>query len=100
MADVASRSGSALAGKLSPGFTSKVNLFVDIAIVFILTFAATPGDVDSHDVRALFWIATAGISAWVVTAAALRHYSVLAYDRSALDDAAMISVHVAAVVTL
>ncbi len=100
MAGVVSRSGGALAGKLSPGFTSKVNLFVDIAIVFILTFAVSSGEVDNQDLRALFWIATSGIAAWVVTAAALRHYSVLAYDRSAFDDAAMISVHVAAVVTL
>jgi len=86
---------------LSPGFTSKVNLFLDLAIVFIVTFlAASDTEVDSEDVRALFWIATAGVAAWVVTAAALRHYSALAYDRSGLDDAAMISVHVLAVVTL
>jgi exopolysaccharide biosynthesis polyprenyl glycosylphosphotransferase len=98
---MSSGSGSALAGKLSPGFTSKVNLFVDIAIVFIMTFAASSNaDVGVEDVRGLFWIANAGIAAWVITAAALRHYSVLAYDRSGLDDAAMISVHVAAVVTL
>jgi exopolysaccharide biosynthesis polyprenyl glycosylphosphotransferase len=101
MADIDFRSGSVLAGKLSPGFTSKVNLFVDIAIVFILIFAASSNaEPDIHDLRALFWIATAGIGAWVIAAAALRHYSVLAYDRSAFDDVAMISVQVAAVVTL
>src|SRR4051812_3671671 len=101
MADGASGSGSVLAGKLSPGFTSKVNLFVDVAVVFIMTFVASSNpDVDLEDLRGLFWIATPGIAAWVITAAALRHYSVLAYDRGALDDTAMISVHVAAMVTL
>ncbi|MGE5047088.1 MAG: sugar transferase [Deltaproteobacteria bacterium] len=102
MADTSSGSGSVLAGRLSPGFTSKVNLFVDVALVFIMTFAASSSnaEVDLEDLRGLFWIATAGIAAWVITAAALRHYSVLAYDRSPLDDTAMISVHVAAMVTV
>src|SRR5512140_358519 len=102
MADTNSGSGSMLAGRLSPGFTSKVNLFVDVALVFIMTFAASSSnaEVDLEDLRGLFWIATAGIAAWVITAAALRHYSVLAYDRSPLDDTAMISVQVAAMVTL
>jgi exopolysaccharide biosynthesis polyprenyl glycosylphosphotransferase len=77
-----------------------VNLFVDVAIVFIMTFAASSSADDMQDLRGLFWIATAAIAAWVITAAALRHYGVLAYDRGALDDAAMISVHVAAMVTL
>ncbi|HEY6910652.1 MAG TPA: sugar transferase [Myxococcales bacterium] len=79
-----------------------MNLFVDVALVFILTFAAASSnaDADLEDMRGLFWIATAGMAAWVITAAALRHYSVLAYDRAALDDAAMISVHVAAMVTV
>src|SRR4051812_3525140 len=102
MAEKRSSSGRGPVARLSPGFTSKANLLVDVAVVFIATFAASSSSVDIavQELRGLFWIATAAIAAWVITAAALRHYTVLAYDRSALDDLAMISVQVAAMVTL
>ena len=78
-----------------------MNLVADLAILFIATFAAADQyDLVSADLRHLFWIAMAGAASWVISAVALRHYSVSSYDRSMLDDTAMVTVHVAAVVTV
>ena len=85
----------------TPGFASRMNLFADLAIVFVATLAAAnPADIDSADRPHLFWIASAAVVTWVVTAAALRHYHTLAYDRGLLEDVAMITIQVAAVITV
>jgi exopolysaccharide biosynthesis polyprenyl glycosylphosphotransferase len=86
---------------LSPGFASRMNLFADLAIVFIATLAAAnPATLAPADTNHLFWSATAAVTTWVMTAAALRHYHALAYDRSALDDVAMTTILAAAVITV
>src|SRR5229473_3051856 len=48
----------------------------------------------------LLWRAIALVSVWIVTAAALRHYASFAYERSLLDETAMITVLAASMVTL
>src|SRR5581483_11145205 len=84
----------------TPGFASRANLFADLAIVFVATIAAaTPAGIGPERVH-LFWVASAAVVAWVVTAAALRHYHPLAYDRGLLDDVAMITIQSAAVITV
>ena len=86
---------------LSPGFASRMNLLADVAILCVAVFAAAERpDLVAHDLRHLFWIAMAGVATWVIATVALRHYSVSSYDRSLLDDCAMVTVHVAAVITV
>src|SRR4051812_35019063 len=86
---------------LSPGFASRMNLFADLAIVFIATLAAAnQPEPAGADLRNLFWIATPAGTTWLMTAAALRHYNVLADDRGLLDDVAMVTIRAAGVVTV
>ncbi len=79
-----------------------MNLFTDFAILCIATLASATqrSELTTADLHGLFWISMAVVSTWVVTAAALRHYSANAYDRAALDDVALISIQAAAVVTV
>src|SRR5947209_9198304 len=89
--------------RLSPGFTSRVNLVTDLVLVMGATFAAHAwvwGLPLGSAKNTLLWTGMALVSVWVVTAAAVRHYASFAYQRSLLDDAAMISTQVAAMVTL
>ena len=101
MLAVETRSSTASPLRVSPGVTSRLNLAADVTIVFAATFTACgPWRFGAADLRTAFWIATAAVSTWVVTAAALRYYSGAAYQRSPLDDLAMTTVQVAAVSTV
>jgi len=87
--------------RFSAGFTSRANLAVDISIVAGAVFAACAVNGTSVDeVRHLGWVAASMVSVWVVTSAALRHYASFAYERSVLDDVAMITTQSAAVITV
>ncbi len=89
--------------RFSPGFTSRLNLATDLILVMGATFAAYAWDAGNAANTAqltLFWTGAALVSVWVVAAAALRHYASFAYERSVLDEAAMISTQVAAMVTV
>ncbi len=79
-----------------------MNLFTDFAILCVATLASATqrSELTTADLHGLFWISMAVVSTWVVTAAALRHYSANAYDRAPLDDVALISIQAAAVVTV
>ena len=87
--------------RFSAGFTSRVNLAVDLALVAGAVFAAASlKGIGLAEARGLPWVAGALISVWVVTGAALRHYASFAYQRGVLDDVAMISTQSAAVLTV
>ena len=87
---------------LAPGFTSRLNFAVDLLVLIAAVFIP----VRWHDtllpaeLRQLAWVTAALVSAWIITAASLRHYSCLAYERELLDEAAMITTMVFAVVTV
>jgi exopolysaccharide biosynthesis polyprenyl glycosylphosphotransferase len=90
-------------GRLKPGLVSSANLATDLAIVLAATFGAHlwkwPGPLG--DARTtLFWAGITLVSVWVITAAALRQYASFAYDRSLLDEAAMLTIQAAAMVTV
>jgi exopolysaccharide biosynthesis polyprenyl glycosylphosphotransferase len=89
--------------RLTPGFTARVNLAADLLVVMGATFAAHAwvwGLPLGSAKTTLFWTGMALVSAWVITAAAVRHYASFAYERSVLDDAAMITTQVAAMITV
>jgi exopolysaccharide biosynthesis polyprenyl glycosylphosphotransferase len=77
-------------------------LFTDLAVLGIAIVAAAAHRTTLHpaDWVGLFWISMAVVSTWVVTAAALRHYSAHSYDRAAADDLALIGVQSAALITV
>jgi exopolysaccharide biosynthesis polyprenyl glycosylphosphotransferase len=79
-----------------------VNLFTDLAFLGIATVAAAghPSRLHPADWASLFWVSMTVTSIWVVTAAALRHYSAHSYDRAAPDDMALIGVQAAALITV
>src|SRR6185436_8231486 len=79
--------------RLAPGFTSRVNLATDLAIIVLCVLFAdglTRETLAPANLRPMLWFAAAMASTWVVTSAALRHYASFAYDRSLLDEVAMI----------
>jgi len=51
-------------------------------------------------VHSIIWVGAALVSTWVVAAASLRHYAHFAYDRSLLDEAAMIATQTSAAITV
>jgi exopolysaccharide biosynthesis polyprenyl glycosylphosphotransferase len=78
--------------RLAPGFTSRVNLVFDVGLIAASVFTAywlQAGEI-ARPARPLVWITTALTCAWIVAAAALRHYAMFAYERSLLDELAMI----------
>src|SRR5947209_6052137 len=86
-------------GRLAPGITSKVNLFVDLAwlfaaLVLSAQWSGLPGQ--SHE---LIWFGAAASCVWLVTSTALRHYDPWA-EREAMDDLALSSILVLAVVSI
>ncbi len=93
---------SSLLGKLAPGFTAKVNLIADLAILLLSILFATwlsgrPTESSSHE---LVWFGMAACAVWLVTSAALRHYDPWASERDTTDDAALVSILVMAVTTI
>lgn len=75
----------------------------DLLVVMSATFGAYVWRwaLPTGETRAtLLWTGLALVSAWVVTAAALRHYASFAYERSLMDEAAMITVLAASMLTV
>ncbi len=87
------------ATRLSPGFTSRVNLFADIAALCIAMLAGTE-HLTHATVPDVLWLTAGVVAAWIITATALRHYSGTSYDRAFGDDTALLSVQLAAVITV
>jgi exopolysaccharide biosynthesis polyprenyl glycosylphosphotransferase len=89
---------------LSPGFTSRLNILADMAVVVGATLVTYAWRYGTHgteaSVRSVLWVGGALVSTWVVAAAALRHYASFAYDRSLLDEAAMIATQTSACITV
>jgi exopolysaccharide biosynthesis polyprenyl glycosylphosphotransferase len=88
---------------LSQGFTSRVNVLTDVAILIgatLLSYQLRYGGVWLSHLRPAMWVIAALVCTWIVVAAALRHYAQFAYDRSPLDEAAMIGTLASACVTV
>ena len=88
-------------GKLAPGFSSRLNLLVDVlwlvASVFLANWWTHLQFV--RDNVSLPWLAVALMAVWLITATALRHYDPWA-EREVLDDVAFVSILVLAVTTI
>ena len=69
-----------------------------VAVVFFPAWWS--GSLLAVDFRPLIWVTGALASAWIVTSASLRHYASFAYKRELMDEAAMITIMVFAVVTM
>ncbi len=87
---------------LGPGFTSRLNLAVDLAVLVLVIFVPfwRTGSLPHAQLRLLVWVTGALASAWIVTAASLRHYATFAYQRELMDEMAMITIMVFAVTTM
>ena len=89
---------------LSPGFTSRVNIVADMLLVLCATSISYAWRYGFHgalaSLHSVVWVGAALVSTWVVAAAALRHYAQFAYDRSLLDEAAMIATQTSAAITV
>ena len=90
------------ATRLASGFTSRLNLAVDLAVLVAAVFVPIwwSGSLLPAQLRPLAWVTGAIISVWVVTTASLRHYASFAYEREVIDETAMITIMVFAVVTM
>src|SRR4051812_47050348 len=88
--------------RITAGFTSKLNLAVDLSLIALAAWTAQAwrGGLNESELRALLSLCAALASTWVVTAAALRHYSMNAYERTSMDDTAMVTAQVSAVATV
>ena len=90
-------------GRLASGLVSLANLGTDLLVVLGATFGAHlwkwPGPLGSAG-TVLFWTGMTLVSVWVVTAAALRQYASFTYERSLLDETAMLTIQAAAMVTV
>jgi len=88
----------------SPGFTSRLNISADMLLVVVATAIGYAWRYGPHhaeaNLRTLVWVSASLVSTWVVTAAALRHYASFAYDRTLLDEAAMIAIQTSAAITV
>jgi exopolysaccharide biosynthesis polyprenyl glycosylphosphotransferase len=89
---------------LSPGFTGRANVIADVVLVIFATWCGFIWRYSFHGAtfsgRSALWIGAALVSTWIVTAASLRHYAHFAYDRSLMDEAAMIGTQTMAAVTV
>jgi exopolysaccharide biosynthesis polyprenyl glycosylphosphotransferase len=89
---------------LSAGFTSRLNIAADLLLVVAATwfsYVLTYGPREAREsLHSALWVCGALVSTWMVTAAALRHYSVHAYARGLLDEAAMIATQTSAAITV
>ncbi len=86
-------------GKLSPGFTIRLNLLADfIALVAATLFSSKlpHGSSPGAALNALLGFAAVAGLTWAVVSTALRHYDPSALDRGAGDDAALVTVLVMA----
>src|SRR3954452_25423209 len=90
--------------RLSPGFTSRLNIIADMLVVLGATSVSYEWRYEIHwlpaHLSSMVCIGAALVSTWVVAAAALRHYASFAYDRSLLDEAAMIAIQTSAAITV
>jgi len=87
-------------GRLAPGFTSKLNLTVDLAwllaaLVLSTLWSGTFGQ-RGHE---LVWFGVSATIVWIITSTALRHYDPWA-ERTVLDELALTSILVLSVTTI
>ncbi len=86
-------------GRLAPGFTSKLNLFVDLAWLLAALVLSTLWSGVTQRGHELVWFGISATMVWLVTSTALRHYDPWA-ERSVLDELALTSILVLAVTTI
>ena len=88
--------------RVAPGFTSRANIAADLMLVVGAVYLAhgIQHGFQTGDVGSLAWTAAALVSTWVVTSAALRQYAAQNYQRSLLDETAMVTTLVVALVTV
>ncbi|MCI0669388.1 MAG: sugar transferase [Myxococcaceae bacterium] len=88
-------------GRVAPGVTAKVNLLLDLLTLLLALPVASllSHDVSGDGLPSLVAVSAAAMTAWLVTATALRHYDPWA-NRAPMDDAVMVTVLVLAVVTV
>ena len=86
---------------LSAQAASRVNVVADLAVLLWAgaLAAGVPGPLFAF-APARLWCAGIGITVWLVTALALRHYKPLAYNRDTSDDASLVIVLAFAVATI
>lgn len=88
-------------GKLAPGFSSRLNLLVDLALLVGAVHGSaywTTGTFHPASVT-LGWLSLALVAVWLITATALRHYDPYA-EHEVIDDIALVSILVLAVTTI
>lgn len=87
-------------GRLAPGLSSKLNLFVDLAWLLAALVLSTiwTGTFASRGPE-LVWFGVAATFVWLITGTALRHYDPWA-ERTVMDDIALSSILVLAVTTI
>lgn len=93
---------SSLLGRLAPGFSSRINLVVDVVwLVASVALSAWWSGYDFSQQKGgeLAWFAVVATAVWLLTSTALRHYDPWG-EREALDDIAMTSILVLAVTTI
>jgi exopolysaccharide biosynthesis polyprenyl glycosylphosphotransferase len=90
-----------LLGRVAPGFAGKLNLLIDLFILLVAFVMATLIAEPDATLRssAPVWLGLLAVTVFVVTATALRHYDPWS-NRSALDDAALVTVLALAVCTV
>ena len=88
--------------RLAAGFTSRLNLAVDLTVLVAAVFIPIlwSGSLLPAELRPLVWVTAALASTWIVTSASLRHYASFAYQRELMDETAMITIMVFAVITM
>jgi len=89
-------------GRIASGFIARLSLLLDLLVLVLALLVAS--FFSQHPLTLLMPFDTAAacslaLLAWLVTAMALRHYDAWAIDRPLLDDLAMTSILVMAVVT-
>ncbi len=88
-------------GKLAPGFSSRLNLLVDVLVLVAAVYASAIWSHRAINVEnlAVGWLAMALMAVWLITATALRHYDPYA-EHDVIDDVALVSILVLAVTTI
>jgi exopolysaccharide biosynthesis polyprenyl glycosylphosphotransferase len=87
------------AKRLSPGFTGRLNLAVDLLLLFGGILISAHSAYDSFP-QSTAWFTVSAAATWVIVATALRYYVFGDVVRSLLDDFALASLLVMAIITL
>src|SRR5438105_7213243 len=87
-------------GRLAPGLSSKLNLFVDLSWLLAALVLSTmwSGNFSNRGPE-LVWFGVAATMVWLITSIALRHYDPWS-EKQVMDDLALSSILVLAVSTI